>query len=154
MDEVMRRCGVCGESKPMEAFAWRRRKKVQRDSMCRECRRAYGRKHYEANRERYIQNAAALRRKNRVERTAYLIEYFESHSCVVCGESDPVVLEFDHLRDKEFDVCQGLAERSWQSVLNEIAKCDVVCANCHRRRTAERRGSVRVILTQGAKSAE
>jgi hypothetical protein len=47
-------------------------------------------------------------------------------------------LEFDHLRDKCFDIGQSLPYRSWQSILDEIEKCEVVCANCHRRRTARR----------------
>jgi hypothetical protein len=61
---------------------------------------------------------------------------------------DAVVLEFDHLRDKLFDVARSLPYRGWQSILDEIAKCEVVCANCHRRRTARRRGSLRAVLTQ------
>jgi hypothetical protein len=59
------------------------------------------------------------------------------------------VLEFDHLADKSFDIGQALSYRNWQSILDEIEKCEVVCANCHRRRTARRNGTVRVILTQG-----
>jgi hypothetical protein len=62
---------------------------------------------------------------------------------------DPVVLEFDHLRDKLFDIGQSLPYRNWQTILDEIAKCDVLCANCHRRRTAKRRGSLRALLTEG-----
>jgi hypothetical protein len=50
-----------------------------------------------------------------------------------------LVLEFDHLRDKRafisVMVCRGDA---WSAILEEIKKCDVVCANCHRRRTATR----------------
>lgn len=84
------------------------------------------------------------------ERTLYLIEYFKTHPCVDCGEGDPVVLEFDHLRDKSFDVGTGLRDRPWQSVLAEMKKCEVVCANCHRRRTASRRGALRTILTTKA----
>jgi hypothetical protein len=59
-----------------------------------------------------------------------------------------MVLEFDHLRDKEFSISKGLVDRNWQSVLDEIAKCDVVCANCHRRRTAKRGGFARAAVAQ------
>ena len=85
-----------------------------------------------------------------LERTTWLIEFFRTHPCLDCGELDPVVLEFDHVRgEKKFDVGQCLARNTWQTVLDEIAKCEVVCANCHRRRTARRRQSVRVQLTGG-----
>jgi hypothetical protein len=90
--------------------------------------------------------AARFKRKERIRRTRYLLAYFASNPCVDCGETDPVVLEFDHLRDKEFNVSQRLEYRNWQKVLEEIEKCDVVCANCHRRRTLTRRGALRVSL--------
>jgi hypothetical protein len=82
------------------------------------------------------------------ERIEYLVAFLREHPCMDCGESDPVVLEFDHLRDKEFGIAQGLRDREWQSVLDEIAKCDVVCANCHRRRTARRGGFARAVVAQ------
>jgi hypothetical protein len=82
-----------------------------------------------------------------LERTRWLIEYFRMNPCGDCGETDPIVLEFDHLRDKSFAIGPQLSQRSWQSILDEIDKCDVVCANCHRRRTARRRGAFRARLT-------
>ena len=82
------------------------------------------------------------------ERLAYLIDYFVEHPCLDCGETDPVVLEFDHLRDKEFGISSGIRDRNWQAVLAEIDKCDVVCANCHRRRTAKRGGFARAVVAQ------
>jgi hypothetical protein len=85
-----------------------------------------------------------------LERTTYLLDYFAAHPCMDCDERDPVVLEFDHLRDKLFDIGHALACRSWASILSEIAKCDVVCANCHRRRTARRRGNLRMTLAEAA----
>jgi hypothetical protein len=81
------------------------------------------------------------------------MQFFQTHPCADCGEADPVVLEFDHLRDKKFEVGNGFSERGWESVLAEMEKCDVVCANCHRRRTAERRGSLRWRLTRGEDEA-
>ena len=83
----------------------------------------------------------------RLERTRLLIEYFKAHPCCDCGETDPVVLEFDHLRDKAFEITAKLVTYRWQRILDEIDKCEVVCANCHRRRTAKRRGALRVVLT-------
>jgi hypothetical protein len=142
------KCYRCGKTKPAADFAWRRKAKDQRDSFCRPCRAAYKREHYAANRQRYIAQAAAQKKRLRLERTRYLIEFFKTNPCVDCGERDPVVLEFDHLRDKSFDIGSGLHNRRWQSVLDEIEKCEVVCANCHSRRTARRRGAVRVLLTE------
>ena len=142
---MTRCCGRCGKTKRVEDFAWRRRALGQRDNYCRSCRAAYKQEHYEANRERYI--AAARRRKAAIvrERVAFLIAYFESHPCVECGEADPLVLEFDHLQDKSFGIAKGLRDRNWDDVLAEIEKCEVVCANCHRRRTARRGGFARTL---------
>ncbi len=65
--------------------------------------------------------------------------YLKNHPCIDCGEQDIVVLEFDHLRDKDLSISQMMAKgRSWVSILIEIEKCEVVCANCHKRRTAKR----------------
>jgi hypothetical protein len=144
----IRKCYRCGELKPVHEFAWRRKKRDQRDSFCRPCRSAYGREHYEANRQRYIDQAAEVKRRLRRERTLYLIEYFKAHPCVDCGEADPIVLEFDHLRDKSFAIGRALTRRRWEAILEEMEKCEVVCANCHRRRTSQRRGAFRTVLTE------
>ena len=76
----------------------------------------------------------------RKTKTAKQLEYLLSHPCVDCGEKDPVVLEFDHVRGvKEWNVSLLVrSNSSWKRVLEEIEKCEVVCANCHKRRTAER----------------
>jgi hypothetical protein len=42
----------------------------------------------------------------------------------------------------------SLRDRNWDDVLAEMAKCDVVCANCHRRRTARRGGFLRAAVAQ------
>ena len=144
----MRRCGRCGGEKPVEEFAWRREAKGQRDNYCRPCRADYKQEHYAANRQRYINAAQNRKREVIAERVGFLLEYFRDHPCLDCGETDPVVLEFDHLRDKEFGISSGLRDRNRQSVLDEIAKCDVVCANCHRRRTAKRGGFIRAVVAQ------
>lgn len=131
---------------------WRDRRLDLRDSYCRPCRALYKQMHYAANKDRYKQNAMAYTTALVLERNAWLLEYFEDHPCVDCGETDPVVLEFDHLRDKEFAVGRGIRDKNWDRVLNEMAKCDVVCANCHRRRTAYRGGFARAGVAQLARA--
>jgi hypothetical protein len=145
----MRRCGLCGSTKENSHFAWRRRERGQRDNYCRPCRSEYKKKHYRANKQRYVDNAAKRKRRVLQERVDFLVGYLRDHPCVDCGEVDVVVLEFDHVRGKkEFDVTRGVRDHAWQSVLREIEKCDVVCANCHRRRTAERGGFLRAAVAQ------
>lgn len=80
----------------------------------------------------------AAQKRHRIKVRAHLFEYLSSRACVDCGERDPIVLDFDH-RDRRSKV-KGVAKMlsghySWTSVLKEIDKCDIRCANCHRRKT-------------------
>ena len=148
-----KRCARCHEFKSVDHFAWRRREKGQHDTYCRPCRSAYGKEHYAAHRQRYIDQAHLQKQRLARERGAFLIEFFRTHPCSDCGERDPVVLEFDHIGHKSFGISGAVRGRNWQSVLDEIAKCEVVCANCHRRRTARRGRFTRALLADAANTA-
>lgn len=66
--------------------------------------------------------------------------YKLQRGCKDCGyNTRPEALDFDHLpgNKKSFQISQ-VTGRSWNRVLEEIAKCELVCANCHRVRTADR----------------
>jgi hypothetical protein len=149
-NEKPRRCSRCRELKPASEFAWHRKALGRRQAYCRPCHAAYKRTHYAANKQRYID--LSNRRKDALlaERVAFLFEYFRTHPCADCGESDPIVLEFDHLGEKNFAIAYGIRTRTWRAVLDEIAKCDVVCPNCHRRRTVRRGGFARAVAAQAA----
>jgi hypothetical protein len=69
-----------------------------------------------------------------------LFEHLDDLACVDCGEDDSRVLQFDHVRGvKHGDVAQMvISGYSWNRILEEIAKCEIVCANCHSKRTAQR----------------
>jgi hypothetical protein len=133
----MGQCSRCRQEKPDQDFAWRRKAKGQRDSYCRPCRAEYKQEHYAKNKKRYLRQATARNRSILEERTDFL-HFFTTHPCIDCGETDPVVLEFDHLGNKAFAISDGIRGRKWESVLAEMEKCDVVCANCHRRRSMAR----------------
>ena len=74
------------------------------------------------------------RRRRRRKRDA-IYWYKATHPCVDCGETDYVVLQFDHVGQKSFTVTQHISDCSYKTILAEIQKCDVVCGNCHLRRT-------------------
>lgn len=78
-------------------------------------------------------------KEHRIKNRQKALEYLECHPCVDCGEKNPIVLDFDHVRGKKlFNVGRAISgsHRSWKAIMSEIEKCDVRCANCHRIRTA------------------
>lgn len=67
-----------------------------------------------------------------------LINAAKDVPCTDCGiKYPPYVMQFDHLRDKEFQIGNSFTF-SLERVLAEIEKCEVVCANCHAERTHQR----------------
>ena len=98
--------------------------------------------HYKANKEVYIDRAKETSKKQRLVKKAFLRDYLRASSCMDCGIGDIVVLDFDHVRGEKIANVTTLVSNnaSWQVIKDEIDKCDVVCANCHRRRTSTRAG--------------
>lgn len=138
----LRRCSRCGEAKPIEEFPMKIRSRGLRRVWCRDCCRAYGREHYRRNRSVYLAKAQRRRQVERPRIRAWIDDYLRQHPCVDCGESRIAVLDFDH-RDrsqKELTVAELAGLMTWSRLRSEIEKCDVRCANCHRRRTAEQFG--------------
>lgn len=148
MTVELRPCSKCGVTKPAEEFAFRYRSTGERQWACRNCNAAYKRAWYGRNRVRHMAKVALNHVRTADANRLKLWEYLVGHSCVDCGETDPVVLEFDHLRDKQKNISEMVSGgTSWKSILAEIEKCEVRCANCHRRRTLRVGGSYR--LTNG-----
>lgn len=68
-----------------------------------------------------------------------LAELKEKTGCKDCGVKNHIILDFDHLRDKKYNISRMVHDGfSWRAILKEIDKCEVVCANCHRIRTHNR----------------
>lgn len=93
----------------------------------------------------YVANAAKIKTRARKfsDRQVGLLKsivrnYLASHPCVDCDESDIVVLEFDHInRSKKIGNISTMVRSSVsvEKLVDEIKKCEVRCANCHRRKT-------------------
>jgi hypothetical protein len=127
----------CQFAKLLDEFPIKNAARGTYRSYCRPCCRECGKEHYERNLSYYKAKLAVARIRDRAANRA-IVDAFLSHPCVNCGESDVVVLEFDHRvpADKVRDVGGLASRRVWVSVLKEIEKCDVRCVNCHRRKTA------------------
>ena len=132
---VVKRCSSCGEHRALSEFGRRSAARDGLQSRCRSCCRRW----YVENRTEHIANVRRISTKARRARRAKVLSYLLEHPCVDCGEGDPCVLEFDHVRGtRHADVGQLLRDASWARVEAEIAKCEIRCANCHRRATARR----------------
>ena len=143
MESQTKACTRCRQVLDLSAFNDKHRAKGTRQSHCRTCSRISVRDHYARNTAYYIEKAKKQKHHDRRLAGERVLEYLATHPCVDCGEADPVVLEFDHRArsDKLRDVARMLREgSSWRTIQREIDKCDVRCANCHRRRTARQFG--------------
>lgn len=68
------------------------------------------------------------------------VDALKTHPCKDCGEvKHPVAMDFDHVRGSKVASISQMRSMSWGLVLVELAKCDLVCACCHRVRTQTRR---------------
>ena len=140
----MKTCVACGQTKPLNEFRSQlKRGRTQIVGRCRDCDREYHRKwdreHIKQRRQGHRETSARIKVRNRTA----IYDYLASHPCVDCGESDPVVLEFDHKPDagKAANVSDMTSRRlSLAAVFREVSKCEVRCANCHRRKTAMEQG--------------
>lgn len=70
-----------------------------------------------------------------------VLEYLQEHPCIDCGNTDIRVLEFDHVRGDKIDSVSVGVKDSWSvnKLIQEINKCEIRCANCHKIVTDERR---------------
>jgi len=75
-------------------------------------------------------------RKHADRNRRFVLAYKTSLGCVDCGEQDPVVLDFDHVRGRKIGRVSSMRAQGWSllTIVREIEKCELRCANCHRRR--------------------
>jgi hypothetical protein len=134
----MKRCLHCQETKPESEF---NRNKGNPDGLktwCRACDKAW----YQAHRSYHIAKARQNNIRYKLRNTQRVQRHLATHPCVDCGEIDLVVLTFDHLpgHKKAGNVSDMRRYGVPQArLIDEIKKCEVVCCNCHARRTALRR---------------
>lgn len=97
-------------------------------------------KHYLKNKSKYRDNAIRSKERMRV-----YVRSKKDVPCHDCGIRYPYyVMQFDHLGDKMYSVANLVNYNNYAKINAEIAKCEVVCANCHAERT-HRRGIAQLV---------
>lgn len=139
MEPTERVCKECGLTKATGEFSgrWIPGKRIEwrwkGAHYCRACMRVRASAHYHTAKNQQNLNVRKIFNKTMI------YDYLKEHPCVDCGERNPVVLEFDHVRgEKKFNISAGMVKGyTWSILADEIAKCDIRCANCHRIKTAK-----------------
>lgn len=138
-------CSKCKISQDIENFSKDKNKKDGHGYVCKTCTNTYLNERYAKNSKEHCKATYQVKVKNRKENRIKMLEYLKICKCIDCENNDVRVLEFDHIsNNKTFSVNQLLQEgRGWKRIKEEIDKCEVVCANCHRIRTYARKASYR-----------
>lgn len=102
---------------------------------------ASSKRHYEANKDKIKARAIERNKVQNHKNRRYVTFAKELSGCVDCGEKNPIVLEFDHVRGEKKCNVSDMGNHSYcfKTIQKEIDKCEVRCANCHRIVTHERR---------------
>jgi hypothetical protein len=135
---LTRRCSQCHRTLPETSFHL---SNGRRRRWCKYCRADYIRQRGQLHRDQ----TRAARELRRTEARRYVLSLLADGCCLDCGLADPVVLEFDHVGTKKSQI-STLVHEGYRlpRIKDEIGNCEIVCVNCHRRRTALRARSWRV----------
>ncbi len=136
-----KKCTKCEVEKPIAEFPWKNREKGKLHAVCKSCTAVRSNKWYYANKEHHVQNVTNHTLENQRKLKDYVNAYLSNTPCAVCGETDRVVLEFDHISGKDNNISDLIRlSVSLPRLRAEIEKCQVLCVNCHKRKTAKERG--------------
>lgn len=128
-------CRDCDKKKPADQFYSCKRKKDGLQTYCKPCYNTRMKVSYNLHRKKRIHQMVEANRT----RTKYIQSLKHMRPCADCKVPYPhYVMDFDHVRGKKKFNLSIACQRSNKAVLEELAKCDIVCANCHRLRTHRR----------------
>lgn len=129
-------CPSCKQEVNINLFSKNKSKKDGLASSCKNCQSNYQHSWYLVNKKEHIKRAGIRRNKIVNENRQYIFDYLSKNSCKDCGETNPIVLEFDHVKGKKIKPVSEMISFSRNSLNKEISKCEIRCANCHRKKTA------------------
>lgn len=150
---VYKRCSKCKLEKTAIEFSKNKTRADGLNSWCKLCNKQFNKTWYKDNNPEH--RRTIRERKNSYKNSAqrYVIEYLLEHPCECCGETNPVVLEFDHIdsNTKSFNIGEltsRVVAKDLGKLKAEMEKCNVLCANCHRLKTSKSLNHRRYVVYQ------
>lgn len=141
MSILTKTCTKCNKTLQLESFS---KKGSGFQSHCKSCVSDRYKAWYSKNKPKEVRRVIRNNRRIQSENRVKLLQYLLAHPCT-CGESDPIVLQFHHLRDKKYDIGFLMSSSyGWNTIQKEINKCVVLCSNCHDRVTAKEQGNWKI----------
>ena len=140
----MKTCTKCKDEKNEEEFAFKNKTTRQRHSWCMSCHTRYNTQYYQQNKAKYRKKNIRNRGINNPT-IASLVLSEKSCPCMDCAQTFPAVaMDFDHVRGVKKVCIATLMQNtvSFDAVIDELSKCEPVCACCHRIRTATKRSGM------------
>lgn len=131
---MKKKCSKCKKEKIIDEFPKNKSRKDGLHHYCKICNSELCSKNYPKRKEYFLESKKVLQKRNH----KYVLKFLKINPCIDCGESDPIVLEFDHMEQKHENISDMIRRCfSLETIKNEINKCVVRCANCHRRKTSK-----------------
>ncbi len=131
-------CSKCKKDLDVTSFSSRGGGKLHKQ--CKVCKAKAIKRHYKKNKPDYIERA----KKKNVERKSKITEILNEIKSVPCKDCNvkypPHIMDFDHVCGEKYMNIADMRCRlsSFDKILKEVEKCEVVCSNCHRERTYQR----------------
>ena len=138
---IMKTCSRCQENKTLDNYTKNNTRTDKLNSACKDCHKEYTRKHYQQNKKCY-KDKARVNRKKLKKVNKMIIYSAKDVPCTDCARRfPPCAMDFDHIKGEKVANVSQMVNRKTQDLVDEIAKCEVVCSICHRIRTHNRRVS-------------
>ena len=135
---------MCQIEKEITEFNFKNKSLNAKDAHCKSCQKIRRRKSYLANRDYYLSAYKGKVKDRRINRRGFILSLKDGKPCADCKTVYPhYVMDFDHLPQfkKEFTISNEGEAFSEEKILKEVSKCELVCSNCHRIRTWNRKNN-------------
>ncbi len=131
---MKKKCSKCKQEKDEKDFPKNKSRKDGLHHYCKICNSELCSKNYPKRKKYFLQSKKILQKRNH----KYVLDFLNINPCIDCGETDPIILEFDHIEKKNGNISDMVRRCfSIETIKKEIDKCVVRCANCHRRKTSK-----------------